>query len=115
MELTFNVIKKNEAERLILVTVIGLLESLENELLTIEDCENYLFSPYSVSILEEKGLSEDVIEIVELGCELEDVQSLRPAKLKDGIRELKEQAKEYLKKIAPSDDPYDVKKWLDMH
>ncbi|EOH96856.1 hypothetical protein UAY_02587 [Enterococcus moraviensis ATCC BAA-383] len=94
MKLKLSANKKNEAERLVLTIAIGLLESLENGLLTINDCENYLFSPCSVSILEEKGLSGDVIEIVELGCELEDIQSLRPAKLKDGIRDLKEQSKE---------------------
>jgi hypothetical protein len=113
MKLKISVAKKNEAERLMLITAIGLLDALENELLTIEDCENYLFSPYSVSILEEQCLNKEVIEIIELGCELEDVQSLRPTKLKEEIIELKARAKICLKKIKPSEDPYDVKKWLD--
>ncbi|WP_314060309.1 DUF3969 family protein [uncultured Vagococcus sp.] len=113
MQLNLSVNKTNEAERLILVSAIGLLESLENQVLTIDDCENYLFSPYTVSILEEKGVSEKVIEIVELGCELEDIQSLMPDRLKEEIHTLKLQAYECLRGVPLSDDPFDVKKWLD--
>ncbi len=113
MQLNLSVIKKNEAERLILVSLIGLLDSLEKQLLTLEDCENYLFSPYTVSILEEKGISEKVIEIVELGCELEDIQSLMPDRLKEEVNTLKLQAYECLREVPLSDDPFDVKKWLD--
>lgn len=113
MKLNLSVVKENEAERLILVSAIGLLESLENDLLTIEDCEHYLFSPYSVSILEEKGINEKIIEIIELGCELEDIQSLMPDKLKKGIKDLKIQASELLLGTSSSADPYEVKKWLD--
>lgn len=113
MELKLSVNEKNEAERLVLISAIGLLESLENGIVTIEDCENYLFNPYSVSVLEGKKLDTEVIEIIELGCELEDVQSLVPDKLQDEIKGLKEQAKERLKNIPLSKDPYDVKKWID--
>lgn len=113
MKLNLSVIKENEAERLILVSAIGLLESLENDLLTIEDCEHYLFSPYSVSILEEKGINQKIIEIIELGCELEDIQSLMPDRLKKGIGDLKMQARELLKETLPSEDLYEVKNWLD--
>ena len=113
MEISLSVDKKNESERLVLVNAIGLLESLENELLTIEDCENYLFSPYSVSILEEKNMNPQIIEIIELGCELEDIQSLMPDKLNVEIRDLKERAKECLKNTTPYENPYEVKKWID--
>lgn len=113
MKLNLSVIKKKEAERLILVSVIGLLESFENQLMTLEDCENYLFSPYTVSILEEKGISGKIIEIVELGCELEDIQSLMPNRLKEEVNTLKLQAFECLIELSHSDDPYNVKKWLD--
>lgn len=113
MKLNLSVITENKAERLVLVSVIGLLESLEKDLLTIEDCEHYLFSPYSVSILEEKCINEKIIEIIKLGCELEDIQTLMPDKLKKGIKDLKMQASELLKETSPSEDPYEVKKWLD--
>ncbi len=100
MKLNLSVIKKSEAERLILVSVIGLLESFENQLLTLEDCENYLFSPYTESILEDKGISEKIIEIVELGCELEDIQSLMPNRLKEEVNTLTLQAFECLKEVS---------------
>ncbi len=112
MELILRVDEKTEAERLVLVCAIGLLESLENDILTIEDCEKYLFSPYSVQLLKKKNLDEKVIEIIELGCELEDVQSLNPDKLSKNIRELKAQASKQLKVSGLSENQYDSLHWL---
>ncbi|MBC1504080.1 DUF3969 family protein [Listeria booriae] len=113
MKLILSVDKKNEAERMVLICIIGLLDSLENNLLTIEECEGYLFSPYSVTILKEKNLDSQVIEILELGCELEDVQSLLPDKLQAEIQDLKARAKECLKKSLNSSNQYQVQNWLE--
>lgn len=104
---------KRDANKLILVSVIGLLESLENKLLTINECQQYLFSPYSVSILEKEGMEKKVIEIVELGCELEDVESLYPEDLDIEIRKLKEKAECILGDIDYNPDFNEDRKWLD--
>lgn len=77
MVLNLSVNKTNEANVLVLVCAIGLLE-VENDLLRIEDCDQYLFSPYSLDILQRKGIDQSIIDIVHLGTEIEDIESLLP-------------------------------------
>lgn len=115
MNLKITIKNKGDANKLILVSAIGLLESLENKLLTINECQQYLFSPYSVSILEKEGLERNVIEIVELGCELEDIESLLPSELDIEIRELKERAKKVLKRCESNPEFNEDRKWLDQY
>lgn len=104
---------KEDANRLILVTAIGLLDALEKKLLKINECQQYLFSPYSISILEKEGLEKKVIEIVELGCELEDVESLYPDDLNSEIKKLKGKAERILGDIDYNPDFNEDRKWLD--
>lgn len=113
MNLNLSVNELNEANRMILISTIGLLEALENKKLTINDCQNYLFSPYSLNILQEKGIDANIIELVELGCELEDISSLLPKKLQAAISDIKNKALYLLDQVSPSENPYEVKKWLD--
>lgn len=112
MVLNLSVNRKNEANILVLVCAIGLLE-LENELLSIEDCDQYLFSPYSLDILQRKGIDQSIIDIVHLGTELEDIESLVPHLLEKNIRELQASAKEQLKLIQSKEKIYEPKNWID--
>lgn len=98
MVLNLSVNKTNEANILVLVCAIGLLE-IENDLLRIEDCDQYLFSPYSLAILQRKGIDQSIIDVVHLGTEIEDIESLLPHLLEKEIKELQEAAKEQLKLI----------------
>lgn len=102
-----------EIERFILINIIGLLESLKKNAITIDDTEIYLFSPYSVDILSEKGINKEIIELVELGCELEDIESLLPDKLYKNIESLLDKALNLLEGAPKSDNPYEIEKWLD--
>lgn len=103
---------KKDANIMLLISIIGLLDSLESGILAIEECEQYLFSPYSLDVLRKKGIDKKIIDIVHLGTELEDVESLRPDKLEAGIKELHDAAKELLKEIKPEGIYYCEKKWL---
>lgn len=111
--LKLSVNKKEDANILLLVCIIGLLDSLKSGILTIEECEQYLFSPYSLNVLQQKNVDKRIIDIVHLGTELEDIESLLPEKFDDNINELYESAKELLKEIKPKEIYYDEKKWLD--
>ena len=91
MELNISISGKNESERLISIIQLGLLSALEKQLISIEEAEGYLFNPFTVSKLEKYGLSEEVIDIIKEGCELEDIQSLLPEKLLLNILRIKEQ------------------------
>lgn len=112
MGLNLSVNKTNEANILVLVCAIGLLE-VENDLLRIEDCDQYLFSPYSLDILQRKGIDQSIIDIVHLGTEIEDIESLLPHLLEKNIRELQDAAKEQLKLIQSKEKKYELKSWLD--
>ncbi|WP_142956795.1 DUF3969 family protein [Enterococcus faecalis] len=111
--LKLSTVKKEDANIMLLVCIIGLLDSLKNGILTIEECEQYLFSPYSLDVLQKKGIDKRIINIVHLGTELEDIESLLPDRLDANIQKLYEDAKELLKQIKPEEICYGDKKWLD--
>jgi RNA binding exosome subunit len=90
VKLNISISGKNESERLISIIELGLLSAIENQLISIEEAEGYLFNPLTVSKLEACGLDEKVIEIIKEGCELEDIQSLVPEKMSSNIKRLKE-------------------------
>ena len=104
---------EGDSNKIILVCTIGLLEALKARLLTTNECEQYLFSPYSVSILNKKGIDRKVVEIIEFACELEDVESLRPERLDANIDDLINKSKDCLKKIEFDSNFNVVRKWLD--
>lgn len=112
MALNLSVNRTNEANILVLVCAIGLLE-LENDLLTIEECDQYLFSPYSLDILQRKGIDQNINDIVHLGTELEDIESLLPHLLEEEIGKLQEASKEELRKIQSKKKKYEIKSWVD--
>ncbi|EOH95348.1 DUF3969 family protein [Enterococcus pallens] len=112
MDLELKSRTEGDSNKIVLVCTIGLLEALKAKLLTTNECEQYLFSPYSVSILNRKGIDRKVVEIIEFACELEDVESLRPERLDSNIDYLINKAKERLKSIE-FDPNFNIKrKWL---
>ncbi|MGG5329883.1 DUF3969 family protein [Enterococcus sp. AZ163] len=103
---------KTDANIMLLVCIIGLLDSLKSGILAIEECEQYLFSPYTLKVLRKKGIDKRIIDIVHLGTELEDIESLLPDRLEANIQELYDNAKELLKEIKPEGIYYGEEKWL---
>lgn len=84
-------------EKMLLINIIGILEALKGDGLSINESEKYLFSPHMIQVLKEKNCNELIIEIIEKGCELEDIASLLPQKYIDSIEELKQEALTILK------------------
>lgn len=110
-EMKISIMNKREIERFILLSIIGLMDSLSVGATSIEECETYLFSPYSVDKLSTLNLDEQIVELVENGCELEDVESLIPEKLHKSINEIRLKAIELLKNLPKEE--VELKKWLD--
>lgn len=106
---------ERDSNKMILVCAIGLFESIKSNLLTINECEQFLFSPYTTSILEKKGIDKKVIEIIEFAWELEDIESLRPERLDDNIDILINKAKGCLKNIEYDPDFNVERKWVDQY
>ncbi|MBO0453181.1 DUF3969 family protein [Candidatus Enterococcus murrayae] len=111
-KLKLSVYNKKDANIMLLVCIIGLLDSLKDGILAIDECEQYLFSPYSLDVLKRKGIDRRIIDIVHLGTELEDVESLLPERLEANIQELHQRAKDLLREIKPDGIYYGEKKWL---
>lgn len=111
MELNISLKTKEDIERFILIENIGIMTAIKEGVISIEEAENYLYSPYSVERIKNLGINEDVVKLVELGCELEDVESLIPDKLNNSIDEISNKSIELLHSTAKSILP--LKKWID--
>lgn len=91
MELKISITGKSGSERLVSIIQLGIITALENEIMSIEEAEGYLFNPFTAEKLEKYGFNKEVIDIIRDGCELEDIESLVPDKLLTNISKLKEQ------------------------
>ncbi|MDF2858231.1 MAG: hypothetical protein K0Q87_4082 [Neobacillus sp.] len=111
MKLNVSIEEISEIERFILILNIGLAYALEKNILSIEEVENFLFSPYSMDKLEELKVSKDIIRLINLGCELENVERLVPDKLELSIGEIKTTSIKLLSDLAGPRIP--TKKWID--
>ena len=87
-KLLLNTTNTEELEKLLLINVIGLIEALKKDLLTIEETEKVLFNPYTIDLLQSKGISKEILEIIHLGTELEDIVSLMSEKLFESLSEI---------------------------
>lgn len=111
MSLYFCVDGKSEIERFILILNMGIINSLEKDLITFEEAENYFYSPYTADKLEELGVDKKIIDLIYHGCELDDVNILVPEKLNDSLKDVKNKTIKLLKKIPKSDLP--TKYWIE--
>jgi len=85
--------------------------ALKEGAIDIEEAENLLFSPYTQFKLREIGIEEEIIKIINLGCELENVKSLIPHALTDSIDEIFDLSLRKLKELPNANIP--SKKWID--
>ncbi|MEP9319468.1 DUF3969 family protein [Pseudomonas sp. LABIM340] len=63
------------------IVAAGVALALKEKVLTVPEAERILFSPYMVSLLEQSGCAGGLIDLVERGCEIEDLESLIPEQL----------------------------------
>lgn len=96
-------------EKIILIAMAGTLEAIKNGGITIEEAESFLFSPYTEKKLRAKKCKKEIIELVQKGCELEDIVSLIPEELNNVIDELKQEIYLLLKKY----ETFDGTHWLE--
>ncbi|MGE6577830.1 DUF3969 family protein [Paenibacillus xylanexedens] len=105
MELNLKISGKVQIERIVTILELGMLTALEEGVVSLEEIEGYLFNPFTVDILEDITLNNEVIEIIKSGCELEDVESLIPQKLKSTISGLKEETINTLRQLPAPNIP----------
>ncbi|HHR6078504.1 TPA: DUF3969 family protein [Providencia alcalifaciens] len=81
-------IDDKQAGKFISFLALGILVALDKKLISIDEAEGFVFKPYLVKLLEQIGSDERVTEIINLGCELDDVECLIPEHLQTSIDEL---------------------------
>lgn len=68
---------KTDLEKLILLINLGVLYSLKNNYIDINEAEYFLYTPYMLRLLKENNCSIDLINIIHKGTELEDLGGLK--------------------------------------
>lgn len=101
--------KKKCNEKIILLSIIGSLESIKKGVVSIDEIEKFLFSPHMHHMLKKKGYSKDILQIIEEGCELEDIFSLLPNELDEAIEDIKKESLLLLKNY----DEYNNFFWIE--
>ncbi|EPP3206241.1 DUF3969 family protein, partial [Salmonella enterica subsp. enterica serovar Catumagos] len=85
----FNYSIDNEhAEKFISLLVLGVLYSIKEKAISIDEAEVFIFTPSTSRILNEAGYSNALVDIIDSGCELEDVADLIPERLTDNVKDL---------------------------
>ena len=82
-----------------LIMIIGILDSLYDDAISIEDANELYFSPKTTIQLKKNNVDSEIINLVWECCELENIYSLIPHKLKKNIVMLKNRALDILKSL----------------
>lgn len=104
-----NRISEND-EKLILINLVGIFEALKKKRLSIREAEKIFFSPRMVNRLKFLKCNEKIVDILERGCELEDIASLLPDKLIKVIEELEENSFDIMKQYPVFDHMF----WIEL-
>ena len=100
---------KKVDEKIVLITIIGILEAIKAKAITIEEAEKFLFSPHMAGKLNNNRCNEKVIRLILEGCELENIDSLISEKFNHIVDEIKQRALILLKQYEVFDEDF----WLE--
>ena len=81
-----------------------MLEGLKEDVINLEDAENYIFDPYFASGLEKLKVSESLSKFIYWTCELDNVKRIIPDAFKESCENIVEEIIGKLKKIGNSND-----------
>lgn len=88
--------QRSEVAQIVAFMSLGICTAIVARSLSIEDAERRLFNPQVLARLTELELPEALIEIIHLGTELEDVQSLVPDRLSESLAQMQAKALAFL-------------------
>jgi len=105
--------EQSEIERWVAVMSLGICAAIAGDSMSIEAAESHLFNPRILGQLEKLGMPQTLLDIVHLGTELEDVQSLAPERLPESLDEIQAKALELLSQLQHSSRPMaPVQQWI---
>jgi Protein of unknown function (DUF3969) len=104
--------RSSDVSQLVAVMSLGLCaamvydrpEVIAGGSVTIEEAERRLFNPKVLAQLTGLGVAESLLEIVHLGTELEDVQSLVPDKLAESLAQMQAKSLTFLNQAMDRSD-----------
>ena len=79
---------KQDAEFFLNIFILGVLILLNNKKLSIDDAEKLVFRPGVVEYLNSMSVDKKIVDLVMLGTEIEDIESLIPEQLDIEIQKL---------------------------
>lgn len=110
MKLNYILENKVEAEKFINLLIVGALSALEKGAISVDEAGGFIFKPYVANVLKKADYSSKLADLIMQGCELDDVESLRPELLAEQVAELKENALSVLKSFP--ERGYDIDKYI---
>ena len=96
MELTINDNNKIN-DKFLLVLIIGILNSIKEKVISIDEAEKILFLPGYVDDLKRIGIDKQIVKVVEFCCELEDISDIVPEKFETELKKIIDMAINLLK------------------
>jgi len=109
-ELHIEVSKKEEIERFICIVCLGIVEAIQCNILSAHEITYFFAAPYSAHILEKKYVDKEILIIINLLCELEDVERLIPDKFNISLDDTKERILKFMSSISKPQLPQ--KYWI---
>ncbi|AVP35559.1 DUF3969 family protein [Staphylococcus felis] len=66
---------KEQLEKFTLITIHGLFYQLKHNLISIENAEHIIFTPYMMEELSSLNVNSEIIDLIHKGTELEDLEA----------------------------------------
>ncbi|MCL2626235.1 MAG: DUF3969 family protein [Cystobacterineae bacterium] len=102
---------KQEIERFMALLCLGLIEAIKTNALSLPAASHCLISPYSIQVLKEKGMGEELESLLHLLCELEAVKRIIPDKFNSSIEDVENKLKLFLDTLTPPSLPQEY--WIE--
>ena len=104
-------ITTNTKNRLLALCAVGICDALQDGKIDIEEAEHLLFTPYAMR--KTSCCDKRIVEIIHMGTELSDIQSLVPDEYEPTINRIRQLALSCLSSKTLNPD-YDEKYWIDL-
>ncbi|MDQ9027745.1 DUF3969 family protein [Acinetobacter nosocomialis] len=103
---------KTDLEKLILLVNLGILHSLKNNYIDINEAEYFLYTPYMLKLLKENSYSIDLINIIHRGTELEDLDRFN-IDFKGEVEKMFKECEDMIKNLPETS--FESEKWYDQN
>ncbi|UVJ08990.1 DUF3969 family protein [Staphylococcus aureus] len=88
---------KEQIEKFTLITIHGLFYQLKHDLISIENAEHIMFTPYIMEQLSSLNVNSEIIDLIHKGTELEDLEAF-DLSVKEVVSEFLDTTEKLLKK-----------------